>query len=53
MVRDIERLAPKAYTFDSQKIFSPIGEADIKHGLKRQAAHAQARGDFGAPCRCS
>jgi 2-hydroxychromene-2-carboxylate isomerase len=34
---------------DSQKIFSRIGETDIKDRLKRQTAEAQARGIFGAP----
>ena len=34
---------------DSQKIFSGVGEADIKDRLKRQTADAQARGIFGAP----
>jgi 2-hydroxychromene-2-carboxylate isomerase len=34
---------------DSQKIFSRIGEADIKDRLKQQTAEAQARGIYGAP----
>ena len=34
---------------DSQKIFSRVGEADIKDRLKRQTTDALARGIFGAP----
>jgi len=34
---------------DSQKIFSAIEEPDLKDRLRRQTAHAQASGIFGAP----